>query len=188
MNLKIPKDWKNPSGDFYIGIKAVYDLCSSNLRDRFKKERKEKQWQPLNDEAIFQIQNKLNEFENKKTATQPKDDSITSEEKAKVNDLNDLINSLTKEDLQAQLDFMKDFENKIKDVGPVYDCVVWNDGETWRACIDTTEKGELENCKVLTNYKDSFEYATFSYIDMLNYSIRIMPNEKILQIVTDSSN
>lgn len=183
--MKIPKEWKNPSGDYHLGIKAVYDLCSSNLRDRFKKERKEKQWQPLNEEAIFQIQNKLNEFEAKKPSSN--NESTNPEEKAKANDLSDLLNSLTKEDLQAQLDLLKDFENKIKDVGPVYDCIVWNDGETWRACIDTSEKGELENCKVLTNYKDCFEYGTFGYIDMLNYSVRIMPNEKVLQIVTDSS-
>ena len=52
--------------------------------------------------------------------------------------------------------------------------------------MDTTEKGELENCKVMTNYKDGFEYGTFSYLDMLSYSFRILPNEKVLQIVTDS--
>ncbi|CAF0707859.1 unnamed protein product [Brachionus calyciflorus] len=182
--LKVPREWKNPSGDFHLGIKSVYDLCSTSLRDRYKKERKEKQWQPLNDDAIFQIQNKLNEFEAKKTEEQVKKND---DEKLKSNDLNDLLNSLTKEDLQTQLELLKDLENKIKDIGPVYDCIVWNDGDTWRACIDTTEKGDLENCKVLTNYKDSFEYGTFSYIDMLNYSVRILPDEKILQIVTDSS-
>lgn len=56
----------------------------------------------------------------------------------------------------------------------------------YRACIDTSEKGDLEKCQVLTNYKDSYEYGTFSFMDMLNYSIRILPDEKILQIVTDS--
>lgn len=43
-----------------------------------------------------------------------------------------LLNSLTKEDLQAQLELLKDLENKIKDVGPVFDCIVWNDGTTFR--------------------------------------------------------
>ncbi len=56
-----------------------------------------------------------------------------------------------------------------------------------RACVDTTEKGDLENCRVLTNYRDSHEFATFSYLDMLNYSVRIMADEDVLQIVTDSS-
>ena len=78
-------------------------------------------------------------------------------------------------------------DSKIKDIGPVYDCLVWNDGQTWRACIDTTEAGNLESCKVLTNFRDSHEYGTFSYLDMLNYSVRILSDDKILEIVTDSS-
>jgi tripeptidyl-peptidase-2 len=55
-----------------------------------------------------------------------------------------------------------------------------------RACVDTTEKGELEICKVMTNFKDSYEYGTFSYVDMLSYSFRILHEENTLQIVTDS--
>lgn len=72
-------------------------------------------------------------------------------------------------------------------MGPVFDCIVWNDGKMWRACVDTTEQGDLEKCKVLTNYRDSHEYGTFSYSDMLNYSVRILNEENVLQIVTDSS-
>ena len=53
--------------------------------------------------------------------------------------------------------------------------------------MDTTERGELENCKVMTNFKDSYEYGQFSYVDMVSYSFRILPEENTLQIVTDSS-
>ena len=99
----------------------------------------------------------------------------------------ELIKSLQKEDLQAQLECLKDLESKIKDVGPIYDCLVWSDGTTWRACVvDASEDADLSRCKVLTTYRDSFEYATFGYDDMFNYSVTILENEKILQIVTDS--
>ncbi len=170
-----------------------------------KKERKERFWQPFNEEAIVQAQKKLNELNNKpgKEAALPTaastaaasnsqsksvaDDtlSVSVLSAAKTTDT-DLIETLTKDDLTVQLELLKDLDSKMKDVGPVYDCLVWHDGSKWLACIDTSEKGDLEACKVLTNFRDSHEYGTFSYMDMLNYSIRILPEEKTLQIVTDS--
>lgn len=44
--------------------------------------------------------------------------------------------------------------------GPMLDCVVWNDGEAWRAALDTSdmyqpdsEKGLLADFEPMTNYK-----------------------------------
>jgi tripeptidyl-peptidase-2 len=42
------------------------------------------------------------------------------------------MSTLIKEDLQAQLEIIKELDGKVKDIGPVYDCLVWNDGATWR--------------------------------------------------------
>ena len=60
----MPSYWLNPSGKFYCGMKALFELCSAPLRQRIKKERKEKLWQPFNDEAIVQVQKKLNDLAN----------------------------------------------------------------------------------------------------------------------------
>ena len=93
-----------------------------------------------------------------------------------------------KEDLQSQSELLKELESKCKDTGPIYDCVVFQDETgTWRACVDTSERGELDKATLLTNFRDSHQYATFSYTDMLNYTVRILPQENLLQIVTDSS-
>lgn len=58
--LKVPSNWVNPSGTYYCGQKALFDLCSSPLKSRMKRERKERFWQPFNDEALVNIQKKLN--------------------------------------------------------------------------------------------------------------------------------
>jgi hypothetical protein len=55
--------------------------------------------------------------------------------------------------------------------------------KSFSACIDTSEKGELDECKVLKNYKDSHEYGTFSTVDMLNYCVRIIPEENMVRFL-----
>lgn len=64
--LQIPKKWVNPSGSFFCGMKPLFDLCSSTLKSRLKKERKEKFWQPFNDEALAKIQFSVNDLDKKK--------------------------------------------------------------------------------------------------------------------------
>jgi tripeptidyl-peptidase-2 len=80
--LKIPASWSNPSGEFRVGMKALYDLSSSALRDRLKKERKEKLWQPFHDAALVQCQNRLNESNqtSKKSTQQDSEVSSTNDE------------------------------------------------------------------------------------------------------------
>ncbi len=49
------------------------------------------------------------------------------------------------------------------------DCVVWHDGEVYRAALDTSElyepgstAGALENFKPLTNFRSERQYGVFS--------------------------
>lgn len=81
-SLKIPSNWRNPTGKWRLGVKDLYELCSTTLRDRLKKERKEKLWQPNNDEAVFRAQARLNELNNdtasSKTPKTTEPDSTTS--------------------------------------------------------------------------------------------------------------
>ena len=34
--LNIPDDWKNPSGEWHIGVKAVFELFPNNLKSRLQ--------------------------------------------------------------------------------------------------------------------------------------------------------
>jgi hypothetical protein len=49
-------------------MKALFDLCSVQLKERLRKERKEKLWQPRHEDSLASIQKKLNDFNNKPNA------------------------------------------------------------------------------------------------------------------------
>ncbi|CAF3801202.1 unnamed protein product [Adineta steineri] len=162
--LKIPSSWKNPSGNYQIGIKSLKQLIPNSAFDRLSKERREKLFDPEHRLALAEAQRRLDEHTNK---------FPTPNEEQKI----------IREEFQSFVDALKEVEKKYNDPGPFLDCIVWNDGDKWIACVDTTEQGELDKCKCLTNYFDSHEFATFSAIDMVTYSVQIHHEINILEIV-----
>lgn len=81
------------------------------------------------------------------------------------------------------MEYLNNLDKKYNDLGPVYDCVVFFDGEMWQACIDTTEKGDLENAPLLGEYSKTHKYAMLSETDQLNVSINVYEDGNILEIV-----
>jgi len=164
--LKIPADWNNPTGNFHIGIKNGFELYPPTLRERIEKERKEKLWDPAHKHAIAEATRKLQEFE-------LKNPQVTA-----------ACDKLQKEELEAQIEILKSLEKNYRDVGPAYDCVVFHDGEMWRACVDTSESGDLASCDLLGEYSLTQDFATLTKSDQLNYSINVHEGGNILEIVS----
>uniref|UniRef100_A0A914Y743 Peptidase S8/S53 domain-containing protein n=1 Tax=Panagrolaimus superbus TaxID=310955 RepID=A0A914Y743_9BILA len=102
--LKIPKNWKNPSGKWHLGLKALFKPTMSKMDSEYSQ--------------------KL----------------------------------------------------------PKLDCIVWNDGRKWCACIETY-KNNLKMAKVLTNFRDKHE---FSFLKMegleMAYCITVHKNGNLLEI------
>ncbi|KAI6696312.1 hypothetical protein NL676_016431 [Syzygium grande] len=60
--LTVNASWKNPSGDWHVGCKLVYELFTDTLTSRLKKERKKK-WDERNQEAIANAVKIVDEFD-----------------------------------------------------------------------------------------------------------------------------
>ncbi|XP_065343517.1 tripeptidyl-peptidase 2 isoform X3 [Cloeon dipterum] len=163
--LRIPKDWKNPTGEYHIGVKNAFELYPSKLRERIEKERKERRWDPGHKSAQAEAARKLQEFEAKNP--QP-----TGPDK------------LMKEDYETQIELLASMEKKYYDPGPAYDCVVFHDGEMWRACVDTTEEGDLEKCVVMGPFRKTRDFAPLTKSDQLHYSVNFHDKGNTLEIVS----
>uniref|UniRef100_A0A914Y4R5 Peptidase S8/S53 domain-containing protein n=1 Tax=Panagrolaimus superbus TaxID=310955 RepID=A0A914Y4R5_9BILA len=81
------------------------------------------------------------------------------------------------------LEYLKSTEDLSKD-SLVADCIVWNDGKQWHACIDTSFAGNLKNVKTLTNYRDEHEFDFI--LDKFAYCVTINENGNMLEIFVSS--
>ncbi|XP_026379744.1 tripeptidyl-peptidase 2-like isoform X1 [Papaver somniferum] len=172
--LVVNSSWKNPTGDWHVGYKMVYELFTDTLTSRLKKERKKK-WDEKNQEAIAEAVKQLQEFDQKYV---------------KVEDIN---LKRTHDDLQNKVDYLRKQGDSYDDRGPVIDAVVWNDGDVWRVALDTQsleddqELGKLANFSPLTNYRTERKYGIFSKLDACSFVTNVYDEGKILSIVTDCS-
>ncbi|XP_076685935.1 tripeptidyl-peptidase 2-like isoform X2 [Andrena cerasifolii] len=164
--LKVPANWTNPSGQYQIGVKNLYSLYPGKLKERVLLERKKRLWDICQKSSLAEATRELQEFE------------------AKNPQLTTLEERLKKEELEARVEVLTNIEKKYSDVGPTYDCVVFHDGKVWRACIDTSEVGNLEAGVCLGEYSLTREYAPLIPEDQLNISINVHDDGNTLEIVS----
>lgn len=173
-SLVVNSAWDNPSGEWHVGYKLVYELFTDTLTSRLKKERK-KRWDEKNQEAIADGVKKLDEFDKRHTKVE------------------DTKLKRIREDLQNRVDFLRKQADSYDDKGPVIDAVVWHDGELWRVAVDTQsleedpESGKLANFVPLTNYRTERKYGVFSKLDACTFVANVYNEGNILSIVTDCS-
>ncbi|MED6151046.1 tripeptidyl-peptidase II Tpp2 [Stylosanthes scabra] len=173
-SLVINASWKNPSGEWHVGYKFVYELFTEKLTSRLKKERKKK-WDKKNQEEIAKAVKQLDDFD---------------QQHAKIEDAE---LKKAREDLQNRVDLLRKQSESYDDKGPVIDVVVWHDGEVWRVALDTQsieddpDCGKLANFVPLTNYRIERKYGVFSKLDACTFVVNVYNDGKVVSIVTDSS-
>ncbi|XP_045597102.1 tripeptidyl-peptidase 2 isoform X2 [Procambarus clarkii] len=174
--LKIPESWVNPSGKYHIGVKSGYSLYPQRLRERVSKERKEQNWDTIHKELLAEAQRKVQSLESSKS-------NGSSGGTNGNGGSSSLLEKLTKEDAESRVAQLNTLEKKYNDLGPAYDCVVYHDGEVWRACIDTSERGDLETGIHLGEYRVTHQWASLTPADQYNISVNVHNTGNILEIV-----
>ncbi|KAJ6876302.1 tripeptidyl-peptidase 2-like isoform X2 [Populus alba x Populus x berolinensis] len=172
--LVVNSSWKNPSGEWHVGYKFLYELLTDTLTSRLKKERKKK-WDEKNQEEIAKAVKHLDKFNEKHS--NPEEADLKR----------------VREDLQARIDLLRKQADSYDDKGPVIDAVVWHDGDLWRAALDTqsveddSDCGQLANFVPLTNYRIERKHGVFSKLDACTFVLNVYSDGNILSIVTDCS-
>ncbi|XP_063827389.1 tripeptidyl-peptidase 2 [Ostrinia nubilalis] len=166
--LKIPESWKNPTGTWRVGILHPFSLYPTKLRERVQEHRKEHLWDVGHKPAFAEANKNLQEFEAELT---PKGTNLSQEDK------------LLKEELEARVEVLQNAEKKYNDLGPTYDCVLFHDGTVWRACIDTSESGELSSGPLLGEYSATHEHAQLTPLDEMTVSVNVHDAGATLEVV-----
>ena len=161
--LTIPAGWNNPSGEFHIGQKRGFELFPSELVARLKDERRHR-WDAAQRAREADLRRQLDAWDDAHKRPSP------AEKKGR-------------DELQARLDVLADAQKHYDDPGPIYDCVAFHDGQTWRAVVDTDEDGDLADESLLANFREERQFAPFGADTQLNFSVNIFEEGNLLSIV-----
>lgn len=159
-------DWANPTGEYRVGLKPASEIFPGGLVNRMAEKRRES-WD--------QAQRVLTEKLHRELAAFDREHREPTEEQLEV-----------RNDIVARSDQLKALQESYDDPGPIFDCVVFHDGDTWRAAIDTDLDGAFDDETTLTNFRDERRYATFGKEDLLNYAMNIYNEGEVLSIVADA--
>ncbi|KAJ1920422.1 hypothetical protein IWQ60_007009 [Tieghemiomyces parasiticus] len=165
--LILSEDWKNPTGEYRLGVKSLYDMFPTPLVGELKWNAKQRMIQK-NNPLLSQAQNALSDFK----AAHPDTKNLGEADDAIF------------QDLTARVTLLQKWGEQFEDIGHLADCLLFHDGEHWVAVVAPVDTTDLRQVPRLRDYKVAQEYHTFSARDQMSYSVKVYDEGKVLSIVT----
>lgn len=165
-NLRLNAAWLAPGREFRLGIKRAYDFFPPSLVSRLKAKRR----------TIFERHQQVIEEGLRRQLLNKASDASTLDQHEKPGP----------DELSARLAQLQVAAQRYDDPGPVFDCVVFHDGDRWRAVVDTDEDGDLTDEKLLTDFHAERQFGTFGADADLNFAVNIYEHGRRLSLVADS--
>lgn len=171
--LRLPDGLGNTNDTFFIGMKPAEHLFHDGVLARIKEERRQ-DWERHRRELT--VERKRREQADEKIGRRPPATKAEADLTLAERD------ALARESLLENLE--KNFDGY--EPGPVYDCVVWHDGEHWNVLVDTDEDGDLRDEKRLRPFGVAREYAGFGPRVGCHFGVQVYEEGRRLSLVTVS--
>ena len=179
-----------------LGMKLAYELMPASVVNRVKQHRK-REFEISVAGYVAEIRSKLATLQEDGSETSVK--SSSSDNRKDANGTNPTPDQIQKQkdDLTARLEILNDKEWNNDDPGLILDCIVFWDGEDYRAIItessccngndqsSSTVAQNLKNVKPLAAFRKDRQYGTISIVDQYNYGVNFYDNASVLSIVGD---
>nr|KAJ3422634.1 tripeptidyl-peptidase II Tpp2 [Polyrhizophydium stewartii] len=173
-------NWPCPSNKFRLGIKHSAYLFPATLVARLQKLTPDSLSSSRNPSPGYKERKEKLAIAQHALVTEAETDALALDASADKSD--DAV--LAKADRKDRLDALKDMFKNYEDPGIIADCVVFHDGNTWRAAIDFSETGDLTAATPLASYSEEHQFLRLGDDSMLNYSVNIYDDGEMLSIVT----
>ncbi|KAI9505484.1 subtilase family-domain-containing protein [Coemansia spiralis] len=164
--LRLNPAWSNPSGEWRIGAKHLYDIAPIEVKRVVVTERGDR-FRRSAQQLADTVSSQLADAKRKEPST-----PISGDDSDAV------------AELDAQTSVLNSLSSSYADPGPILDCVVFHDGTQWRAAIDTEETGDLSAAPALGAYKSTGDVALLCKRQLLYYTINFYDSGRVLSIVT----
>ncbi|KAI9298369.1 subtilisin-like protein [Neoconidiobolus thromboides FSU 785] len=168
--LYLNPKWKNPTEEYFLGIKAIKELYPGDVESRVSKSRAKKQGED-NASLVEKVKTELAELKN----------GVSKEESTK-----DRI-----KELEAQDEVLNTLMTQFKrENNTMLDVIVFSDGENYRVAVDWDQNGDLSESQALLDYSINREYWKLNYkkfpYELLNINVKIYANGKLISLVSSA--